>query len=865
AEARRIFGLEDRAWTMEEVTNLGLPEYRESIRQKFLKLIQEGGSYDEEYPIQRLNDGATRFIHTVAEYDPERHVVMGTIQDITERQQAEEALRESEARFRSLVENSPYAIYVGSQKRFTYVNRAALRLFGAASEAELLGRPILEHIHPDFRSEVQDRICLLYEKKVLVPPREQVYLRLDGSPVEVEVSPAPIRYQGEDGALVFVHDITKRKAAENALRQERDLFSAGPVFTIGWRPEIPWPVIQVSSNVESILGYSPGEMTCPDFRYADLIHPDDLPRIAREAAGFLAQGRKFEQSYRLRNKNGNYQWFHDFSHLVRDKKGELSIRGYLVDLTSQKKAEKKLAAERQRLANVIEGTNAGTWEWNVPTGETVFNERWAQIAGYSLAELAPVSINTWINLTHPDDLQRSRQMLEKHFARESDYYECECRMRHKDGHWVWVRDCGRVITWGADGKPQHMYGIHMDITAAKKIEKTLKEREATLNSILMAAPAGIVLLRERVVVIWASRGLFDMTGYSEQELIGQNIRMLYPSEEEFERAGKTAYGSIQGREMVELESLWRRKDGAPVQVLIHLAFINPQDPSAGLICAALDISERKKSEELLRASEATLKGILRTAPVAICLLRERVFVWASSHVEAMTGYSEQELIGKSTRFLYPNDKEFERVGKAGYGRVVGRDLAQIETRWRRKDGQLIDLLIHLAPINPADPSEGFIGAVLDISEWKKAERLVRVSEATYRALFNAISAAVSVQDIWDLSVVEANPVFLDIYGYRAGELHNLHPRHFGTLADDADEALCRELRRRVMAGETVNVEIADRGKDGKAILVGKAIRRVNLNGIDRIMTVGQDITERKMMREIMVQTEKIMSLGGLAA
>ena len=94
----------------------------------------------------------------------------------------------------------------------------------------------------------------------------------------------------------------------------------------------------------------------------------------------------------------------------------------------------------------FEGTGAGTWEWNVQTGETRFNERWAEIVGATLDELSPTTIQTWADLAHPEDMARSGALLQAHFAGETAAYECEARMRHRDGHWVWVLDRGKLLT-----------------------------------------------------------------------------------------------------------------------------------------------------------------------------------------------------------------------------------------------------------------------------------------------------------------------------------------------------------------------------------------------------------------------------------
>jgi PAS domain S-box-containing protein len=153
--------------------------------------------------------------------------------------------------------------------------------------------------------------------------------------------------------------------------------------------------------------------------------------------------------------------------------GQISLFTIIHDITERKQAENALQQERQRLANIIEGTRAGTWEWNVQTGETIFNECWADIIGYTLNELGPVSIRTWIRLVHPQDVKKSRALLASHFAGQLPYYESEARMRHREGHWVWVLGRGRVISWTEDGKPLWMFGTHSDITRSKQAEADL--------------------------------------------------------------------------------------------------------------------------------------------------------------------------------------------------------------------------------------------------------------------------------------------------------------------------------------------------------------------------------------------------------
>ena len=153
----------------------------------------------------------------------------------------------------------------------------------------------------------------------------------------------------------------------------------------------------------------------------------------------------------------------------------------LSDQAAQDRLLKTLREERARLAGILTGTHAGTWEWNVQTGSLVVNARWAEIMGYALAEISPVSIETWRKFTHPDDLKASDQLLERHFRGELDSYELELRMRHKDGSWVWILDRGRVTSLTKAGQPLLMMGTHQDITARKQAEGEKARLEADLQ------------------------------------------------------------------------------------------------------------------------------------------------------------------------------------------------------------------------------------------------------------------------------------------------------------------------------------------------------------------------------------------------
>ncbi len=162
-----------------------------------------------------------------------------------------------------------------------------------------------------------------------------------------------------------------------------------------------------------------------------------------------------------------------------------AVQGYyavLDDVTEVNRSRRELeatlavqATERARLQSILQGTHVGTWEWNLQTGECRYNERWAEMIGHDYDVLRPMTAQVWVDKVHPEDLVRANAQLLRHLAGELAFYECEVRMRHADGHWVWVLNRGQVRTRTADGQPEWMYGTQLDISASKAIEHDLRE------------------------------------------------------------------------------------------------------------------------------------------------------------------------------------------------------------------------------------------------------------------------------------------------------------------------------------------------------------------------------------------------------
>lgn len=296
-------------------------------------------------------------------------------------------------------------------------------------------------------------------------------------------------------------------------------------------------ILEVNKQLSELMGYEIEELI--NEHHSVLFYQED--KNSEDYVKFwenLKNGIPQSAQSRRKGKNNDEVWIKGTYIPVKDLEGKVSkVIKIAYDTTEQIKAENSLKGERQRLDYVIRGTNLGTWEWNVQTGETVFNERWAEIIGYTLEELAPISIDTWMKYAHSGDLEGSGKALEQHFNGEKDFYSFESRMKHKDGHWVWVYDRGKVVSWTGDGQPLWMYGTHQEITERKEKEKKITELARTQEAILNGTNHSIVFTDPNGIIKKINHGAELMLGYKSEELVDKQSPAIFHVEEEIvERA-----------------------------------------------------------------------------------------------------------------------------------------------------------------------------------------------------------------------------------------------------------------------------------------------------------------------------------------
>lgn len=402
-------------------------------------------------------------------------------------------LAESEYRFRHFFESNKSVMLLihAGDGQIVAANAAASAFYGYPL-------PQLQNMSIDAINTLSPSLVAAERQQAL--REERNYLKFkhrlaSGEIRQVEVYSTLISMDGDGLLFSIIHDVTDKLSLQCALENElgksqailRNASDGICIMNRNGRIE------EVNDAFCTLLGYSRDEMIGMHASQWDAHIPaNGLDEVVTQA--FDGGGRiEFETIHRT--KNGNEVPV-EVSATPIAYRNETFLFAATRNITERKQFEHDLVDHRRRLNDILAGTNVGTWEWNVQTGETTFNERWAEIVGYTLEELQPVSIETWTSLVHPDDLKRSEELLGLHFAGEQPYYECEARIRHKDGHWVWVLDRGKVSGWTATGKPGFMSGTHQDISRRKRDEQELRRYRDQLEEQVQERTLSLSIAKE---------------------------------------------------------------------------------------------------------------------------------------------------------------------------------------------------------------------------------------------------------------------------------------------------------------------------------------------------------------------------------
>ncbi|MEH6447406.1 MAG: EAL domain-containing protein [Oleispira sp.] len=261
-----------------------------------------------------------------------------------------------------------------------------------------------------------------------------------------------------------------------------------------------------------------------------------------------------------------------------------------------------------RLELIINATGVGIWDWQVQSGELTFNQSWAAMIGYSVAELQPLTFDTWANNVHPEDLQNAQEQLRKHWYGELELYEVEIRMRHKRGHYVWILASGKVVEWEEGGKPKRMIGTHLDITERKEREHERKVANLLLQeSQKVAKVGGWELNLETGLLYWTAETyrIHEVTPEDFDPVVDAGVDYFLPdSREKISHALDQAINHGVGYDL-ELETLTTK--GRKIDVRTTCNVTKKDGKAIRLTGIFQDISEQKDIQRKLEVSNLNLE------------------------------------------------------------------------------------------------------------------------------------------------------------------------------------------------------------------------------------------------------------------
>lgn len=664
-----------------------------------------------------------------------------------------------------------------------------------------------------------------------------------------------------DSAAVTASELTQGQRLEHLEHIISQI--PGMVFQCKQTPDGLRSFPYVSDGIKEIYGFSPEQVRLDSQCTQQLVHPDDLQRLNDSIARSASTLSIWHEEYRVLHPQHGQLWLEGKALPQAQADGSLLWYGVINDISARKRSDANLSEERQRLSSIIEGSHLGTWEWNVQTGSTVFNQRWAEILGYRLDELAPQDVNTWRTLAHPDDLKLSDRLLERHFSGELADYDCQCRMRHKEGHWAWVQVRGRLISRTAEGLPLLMYGTHSDISGSHQQAEEIQQARAFLQAMVdSSTEVAMIATDPQGLIVLFNSGAQRLLGYRAEEMIGRHTPTVFHLADEVRTRAQALSAElgrpIQGFEVFIENSrsgtpetrhwTYVRKDGQQRQVNLTVSAIhNKLGEVSGFLGIATDISALLQTTQALQDSEQRFRGMIGNLPGAVYRCRNDAN-WSMLHISAgierLTGYPAADFIEQRRSYasiILPSELWISQVIQSS---LAAREVFELTYRIRHADGHIVWVSEKGRGEFTAEGQLLWLdGFIWDISEQHLAECARLASEAKLSTLYNMAPVAIALNRLRDGQLIESNPQLEQLTGYSMAELRELDAWQLTSSEYAAQEPqLLAALNQRGTYGPYETVFVRKDGRRVPVLLHGARV--TSTEGEPLVWTIIQDISER---------------------
>lgn len=764
----------------------------------------------------------------------------GFVRDVTERVRAEEALRESEGRFRAVVEQAADGILLVDVhgKHILESNVSYQSMLGYAPEE--LSRLTLYDVVPYSREEMDCYVRRVQERGRYVSGRRR-HRRKDGSLVEVEVSASTVFYAESEAVCIVVRDITERLRFEEELQiseeRFRSIIEQSPLSVQILSPD--GRTLRVNRAWEELWGATLEEISAAGYnilRDRQLVDKGVMPYIERGFAGEAVRIPPIvydpDQSLPEVGTNEEPQrWVSAYIYPVRDEAGNIrEVTLVHEDITERVRAEGALRESEGRFRSTFEQAAVGMAHVGLGGEWLRVNEKLCEIVGYAREELLGL---TFQGITHPEDLRRDEEAFRRLLLGEMDTYSTEKRYVRKDGSSVWI-NLTTALSREVSGEQRYFISVIEDITDRKRYEQELVRL------------ASYPLLNPNPLVEVGSGGT--------PTYLNPAAEALFP---ELPEAG-ASHPLLEGVEALDRE-LGEGSDACEIRVGERFYYrVISRVPQGGLLrIYATDITERRRAEDALRRSEERFRSLIQYGSDIIAILdAEGNILYESPAVERIMGYLPEERVGRNVfEIIHPEDSEALVGVLAEFAGEEAPHPITVEYRARARDGSWryfeaigVNLL--------RNPSIG--GIVVnsrDITERRRAEEELRQSEERYRTLFESMEQGFCVIEVLldehgepeDYRFLEVNPAF----EYQTG-LVGAEGRKALELVPDLEQHWIRLYGDVALSGAPASFENVSeamgRWFDVYAFRVGG-------EGSRRVAILFSDVTERRRSEEELRRSE----------
>ena len=806
------------------------------------------------------------------------------LRDITDRKQAEDALRESELRYRLLVDLSPSGIFVYGEEKILYVNQAACRILGADLPEQILEQPPLSFVHPDCHAAVADSIRTLFSDGEPVRKAVRKYLKMDRTVIDVEVQAAPITWNGKPAIQGVFSDITERVRQQEALRRsEARLKEAQRIAHIGsWELDVASNMLTCSDEISRIFEIDPRHIEASYESFLALVHPDDRERVNRTYAGSVAGGTPYQSVHRLLMPDGRVKFVREQGETQYGPDGRpLRSTGTVQDITEQKEAEEALARREQELRTVLDTLPIGVWFTDAagkvllanPAGRRI----WEGVAKIG-ADHPPEHQGWWEQVEGLAEPHRWAlvHVLTKGQPSLNETLEIECR----NGSHKIIRNSA-VPVRGVDGKIIGAIVLNEDITDRIRAEQALRQHHALLSAIMDAAADIIYVKNCEGRYLHMNKAGACTLGRTVEEVLGQDDDALWPPD--LAASCRTA-----DRQVVEEGKTLTVEEAATIhgKTSVYLTskapYRDPEGRIIGIIGVSRDITERKSAE---RERERQYDELHAIFGMTVALSRASNLQEIYDH--ALKGVTRALKSDRASILLFEQDGVMRLQASRGLSESY-RATVDGHSPWTRDAGNSQPLLIENTATDPlVEPyrsillEEGInalafiplvstdrllgkfmlyfdrphsftaneIGVAQTIAsqlahviQRARAEAALRTSEERFAKAFRASLHPIVIAEMDSGLIIDANDASFRLFGYDPAESTARTSVDIGFWPNREDRA--RFVARLAREGSVKNLAATVQSRHGEPRHVLLSSELIELNGKRCIVTVGTDMTDQ---------------------